>query len=258
MNCPEIHNRLLAVASYDELPPKLQRHVETCELCARFLDRAKLLNAELAALAVPSSEDRKQAFLAELAADGPIIKTIPRTYANSNREWGVLLKPLLGLAAAVAVGVGIWALVPSPSQPIVQHEPFRHELLQRVVKLNRELAAAANPHEQLNTMTKLATELRLETTQLAKVADEHELRSLATMYERVVAQGVVAKAKQLTHFNSTAVERHEVLTAARTELSQTAMAATGLMTTASPQTRQSLQRIVTTAQEGLHQLSLEI
>ncbi len=253
MTCEAVQNRLLDVPDLAVLPAELSGHLDGCELCRRFVERAHVLNAELAALPVPSSELAKIAFVESLFAAGPVIKSVPvagiagLSLADLLRK--IPLRPVATVAAAVVVGVGTWAVWPTSKPQVVKDSP-RHELLQKVVKANTELAMLTAPKDRVAKLAGLAGDIRSETRALSKAAEYDEMLSLARMYENVVTKGVLPQAEQMTQFNTPLADRQAAIKTARAELSQTVTDVTDLMPSSSPRVQPLLKRIAKTAQDG--------
>jgi predicted nucleic acid-binding Zn ribbon protein len=255
MKCDAVRNRLLDLPDLAEVPAELLVHADGCEHCARFVEKARALAADLAALPAPSAESAKLAFLDSLEAAGPVIKTVPAAHATGSTSLRDLLRrvplrPVGTIAAAALVGVGLWSALPGPKPPQAKADPPRHELLNKVVALNTELAGLAAPKDRVTKLAGLAADLRAETQSLAKAAQRDEMLSLANMVETVVRKGIVNQAEKMTMFNTTAAERQAALKTAMAELSRTASDVTALVPTASQQVQPLLQRIAKTARDG--------
>jgi hypothetical protein len=254
MKCEAVQNRLLDLLGA-ELPTELLVHVDGCDLCQRFLERARALDAEIVNLPVPSSEAAKLAYLDSLTAAGPVIKTVPSTLARGSVSLRELLakipvRPVATVAAAVLVGVGVWSAWPPGRPPVAKPDAPRHELLQKVVALNTELAGITAPKDRVTKLAGLAADLRSETRALSKTAETQDMLSLAKMYEGVVNRGIVTQAEQMTKFNTPLLDRQAALRAATAELSRAATEVTALVPTASQQVQPLLQRIAKTARDG--------
>ncbi len=259
MNCDAIQNRLLDLVDPTRGSSELQAHLAGCEACQRFLERSYVLNDLLATVAVPrSSDETKTAFLQTILAAGPVIQTIPRV-AVSPWIWQRIPRPVLvratGLAAALLVSVGVWSAWPDRKpMPELAAAP-RHELLQKVVTLNTELARTTTPAARLTKLSNLAVELRNETAALSRAAQKDDLQSLARMYEKVVRDGLIVQATQLNPVSVPLAERQQLLNSVAAELTQTALQTLELATTASPGVQPHLKRIAQTAQDGSLRLS---
>jgi hypothetical protein len=260
MKCDIVQNRLLALTAADAVPADLGAHLDECDLCRRYRDRAALLTAELAVLPTPSSEDAKAAYLDSLLAAGPVIKSVPSipSYAGG-WSWKYGWKPVGGLAAAVAVGVGIWA-ANRPATTIVAPDVAagpRHELLEKVVALDTQLAKARTPEERIPLLAKMAEALKTETAGVYKAAKprDDEVRSLAGKFEKVVTEGIVKQAAKLREDKFAPVaERHKILAAAADALAHSGDEADRMATTAPPQVKGSLEQMAKAAKAGWAEL----
>jgi hypothetical protein len=259
MKCDIVQNRLLAVPAADAVPADLRTHLDGCDLCRRYLDRAAQLTAELAALPAPSAEEAKAAYLDSLLAAGPVIKSVPAIPAYSHGwSWKPDWRPVGGLAAAVAVGVGIWAANRSPNSATQQDFAAgpRHELTQKLVALNTRLARVDTQKQRIPILTEMAVELKNETAGVYKAAKtKDDMRSLAGDFEKLVTQGIVKHAKLLRDDKFVPVaERHQVLTAAAEALSRAGFEADQMGSTAPPQVKASLEQMAKAAKTGSEEL----
>lgn len=254
MKCEAVRNRLLDLPDLNAVPTEYLVHVDGCEPCAKFLEKARALAADLAVLPAPSSESAKLAYLDSLLAAGPVIKTVPAAIGSGTTLRDLLRKvpvrPVATVAAAALVGVGIWSAIPGPRPPQAKAEPPRHELLQKVVALNTDLAATASPKDRVAKLAGLAADLRGETRALSKTAQAEEMQSLAKMYESVVSRGIVSQAEKMTMFNTPVAVRQAAIRSAMAELSQAATEVTALVPTASQNVQPQLLRIAKTARDG--------
>ena len=260
MKCEAVRNRLLDLPDPNAVPAEYLVHVDGCGPCAKFLEKARSLVADLAALPAPSAETAKLAFLDSLLAAGPVIRRVPVAGVTGTSLRDLLkripVRPVATIAAALLFGVGLWSALPPSKPPLAKAGPPRHELLQKVVTLNTELAALAEPKDRVAKLAGLAADLRTETRSLAKSADRAEMLSLANMYETVVTKGIVSQAGRMTKFNTPVGERQAAYRAAMAELSRAAAEVTALVPTASQGVQPQLQRIAQTARDGEAQLQL--
>lgn len=259
MKCEAVQNRLLALPDPAGGPADLRAHLDGCDLCRRYADRAAALDAELAALPAPASDDARAAFLDSLTAAGPVIRSVPVVPAGARWAWRPRVparawKPVGGLAAAVAVGVGLWAARPAKGPERDYAEGRRHELLTRVVALDARLAKAEGPEHRIPVLTEMAVALKDETGGVYKAdRGRDEVRSLADLFEKVVRGGIVKQAGEFPRFAPVA-ERHQVLNAAADALAVAATDAAAMARSAPPQVQESLDRMARTAREGQDEL----
>src|SRR5436189_64861 len=82
--------------------------------------------------------------------------------------------------------------VPSGPGPEVAATP-RSELLAKMVKHNTELATTARtPDKRLGVYAEFSADLKAEACGVYKVAKRDDMNSLASQYEKMVADGVVS------------------------------------------------------------------
>ena len=256
MTCEAVQNRLLALPDPMSATGDVRDHCEQCERCAPFAARAVELDAELAAIVVPAySPEVKAAFLARIRMAGPVIQSVPSPLFRSSVSLKELLsripvRPILAVAAAVVVSLGIWSVVPAKRLPVPEPEAMRHDLLKKVVRYNTDLAVLTGPKDKIAKLSELAVDLRNETRALSLAAQKDEMVSLAGMFDKVVQEGIVTQAGLWNPLTTTPGERQAVLNAAASELIQTANEANTLATSASMQVQPQLLRIAKTARDG--------
>jgi hypothetical protein len=230
--------------------------VAECAGCRAFLERYAALAKTIRSFAAPSSELAKIAFVDSLGEAGPIIRSLPGTTAagfSFKAFFRSASKPLMGTAAAVAVGLGLWA-ASGPRRSVAEAPAPRHELLKKVVASNAALAATSDPKARIATLSDLAGELRGESRDLHKAADAGDLEALAALYEKVVRDGLVPQAKQLNPMAVGAEERHRILNAAADKLAATADDAGILARDAPEHAKAPLLRIRKAAAKGREDL----
>jgi len=261
MTCDVARNRLLALPDPTRPTDDLLPHLAGCAACRAVQAEAVRLDALLKRLPVPSSEERKQAFMNRLDTEGPIIRTrpvVPSTLADSGA-----FKPVVkwlkridwryvggGVAAAVAIGLGIWFLVPRNGGVTKADPPPRSERLERMVKYTTDLAKARTPQERLGVYGNWSADLQGEAGDVFKVAERDEMISLARNFEEMVNDGVVPQARQIKPGDMPPDARSQALNDAMKKLGDAQTEASRLAAEAPPNARDALQRIATTAQEG--------
>jgi hypothetical protein len=261
MTCDVVRTRLLALPAPARPTDDLLTHLAACAACRAVQAEATRLDAVIAALPVPSSDARKGTFLDTLAADGPVIRSIPvlpSTLAGSGafRPVGSWLKRLDlrwvgGVAAAVAVTVGgVWyANRPKPAQPEVAVKP-RQELLKKYTDHHNTLAKARTAPDRLKTYAVWSDDIQVEACSMSNAADQQEMNSLATQYERMVADGVEKQAKQVADQPMTVDDRQKVLRDAISRLTTAETEARKLEPAARTAARPALKRIADAATAG--------
>ena len=255
MTCDVIQNRLLALPDLTRVPDDLRAHVDRCPGCRAFLAGAARLDGLLTGLPVPPSEDAKAAFLDRITAAGPIIRrvpTVPRFRSLRARVGGAVgWKPAAGLAAAVAVGAGIWLTVggTSDEKPSVAAAP-RHPLLEKQVRHVVALARANTPPDRMRVWAAVAADLRDETRAVYKVAPADEMAALARMFDKTVRQGIVPQADRLADHAIPAPDKRALLTDVEARLADVEAEASRLATQAPPQSVEPLKKIAAAARDG--------
>lgn len=252
MTCDALRNRLLAEPDPTRAPAELRPHLAGCAACREFVARYESLAANIAALAAPNSELAKLAFVENLTSAGPIIKSVPGVAASAFSWKTALLvsaKPIAATAAAIAVGVGIWA-VSGSRRPASEQAGPRHELLKNVVAKHAALARTGDARSRILPLADLATDLRTETRELMLAAPKDDLDSLAAMFESVVNDGLVKQAAKIDLMNTPPSERKALLENAADKLAAAADDANALMQNAPPHAKPALARIANTAARG--------
>lgn len=267
MTCDVARNRLLALPDPSRPTDDLVPHLSGCAACRAAQAEAVRLDGLLRGLPVPVAE-RKAEFLLQLEADGPVIRSrpvVPSTLTGSG-----VFKPVTkwlkridwryvggGVAAAVAIGVGVMfflAQTPQPTQPVA--EKPRSERLTRMVKRTNELATTARaPHERVGVYADWTADLKGEACDVYKVADRDEMNALARDYEKMVSEGVVGQAKQIAPDQLTPGDRRKVLDDAMKKLGDAETEATRLAADAPPNAKDALAKIARTAQDGRQKLA---
>lgn len=266
MTCDVARNRLLALPDPTRPTDDLLPHLAECAACRAVQAEAVRLDELLKQLPVPSSAERKAAFLNELDFDGPVIRTRP--VVPSSLTGSGAFKPVVkwlkrvdwryvggGVAACVAIGLGLWFLAPKTGDnppPQAKHQSKR---LERLVKYTADLAAVRTSHERLGLYANCTDVFQGEACDVYKVADRDEMTSLARRYEEFVNDGVVQQARQIKPGDMPPDARSQALNDAMKKLADAETEASRLANEAPPNARDALQRIAKTAQEGRRTLN---
>lgn len=204
MNCQAVQNQILALPDPRELTPELREHVLSCEACKAWAKQAARLEAILAQLPVPAPPaEKKEKMLGELMAADPVILPMPTPAARPSRGAAALrflrdnAKAVSGLAAAVLIAVGVYAMWPRgetpPGQPeLTQADPLPRKLAKR----NVEMARAETPANRLEVLGGIAEDISADTRGLSNIAPT-ELKDRANQYEKVVREGMMARLKEV-------------------------------------------------------------
>ncbi|HEY2784288.1 MAG TPA: hypothetical protein VGJ05_04860 [Fimbriiglobus sp.] len=252
MTCDVSRNRLLALPDLTRLTDDLRAHLAACEACTAWLVRAKQLDLSLVNLPAPNSDDAKTAFLESLAADGPIIRTIPRSDRTQAFSFVALARRLdwrvvSGLAASVAVGVGIWGLS-GPGKKVAEVAGPKHELLAQSVDFVTSMSTATNPQDRTRLSMTMAGDLRDEVKELYTVAKAEDLNKLADLYERVVKRGLIGQSRELARIP--VQERHALWREVQAHLAAVVQDASEMQAKAPPPALPSLAKIKKAALDG--------
>ena len=268
MTCDVARNRLLALPDPSRPADDLLPHLAGCAACRAVQAAVVRLNGLLRQLPVPASAERKAAFLLEVEADAPVIRSrpvLPSTLARSGA-----FKPVTkwlkridwryaggGVAAAFVIGVGLMFLAPKPKGPEPeQAERPRSERLAKMVKHTTTLASTAHtPHQRLGVYADFSADLKAEACEVYKAASRDEMNSLASQYEDVVADGVVRQAKLMDDKPLPPDVRSEALQDALRKLAADETDATTLAADAPPNARPALGRIAESAQQARRTLN---
>lgn len=268
MTCDVVRTRLLALPDTARPTDDLLTHLAACAACRAVQAEAARLDAVIAALPVPSSEARKGTFLDSLAADGPVIRSIPvlpssLAGSGSFRPVGSWLKRLDrrwvgGVAAAIAITVGgVWiANRPKPVVPevAVKAKP-RQELLKKYTDHHNALAKARTAPDRLTTYAVWSDDIQAEACSMSNAAGQQEMNSLASQYERMVKDGVEKQARQVADQPMAVDDRQKVLRDAIAKLTAAETEARKLEPDARTDARPALQRIAAAATAGRNTLT---
>jgi hypothetical protein len=267
MTCDVARNRLLALPDPTRPTDDLLPHLAGCAACRAAQAAVVQLDGLLKRLPVPAAE-RRDTFLSELEAAGPVIRTkpvVPSTLTGSGA-----FKPVVkwlkridwkyvggGVAAAVVIGLGLWFLAPHHATgPEANAAKMKSARLERMVKRTNELATTArSPHQRVGVYADWAADLKGEASDVYVAANREEMNTLAGQYEKMVTEGVVAQAKQIEAGQVTPGERRQVLDAAMKKLADAETDASRLSVEAPPNAREAFARIAKTAQEGRRTLA---
>jgi hypothetical protein len=240
MNCETIQNRLLALPDPRRVPEELRGHLDECPGCRAVLVRAARLDALLPALPVPaSSEAVKAAFLERVRAGEPVVRREPTPSRPESAQW----KYVAGLAAAVLLALGAWALFhgrASSERPQFASRP--QELLGQEVRHLTELAKADTTTKKIAIWADVAADLQAETRAVYLAAPEPEITTLARLFDKAVTDGIGRQADLLRNTHLEPAERQALLAAAR-KLETTRAGVSQLTDSAPPQAKAPLRRM---------------
>jgi hypothetical protein len=124
-------------------------------------------------------------------------------------------------------------------------------LMARLMACDLKLAEAENPRQRVEALAALADELQGETRILAGSAGSKDLKGLARLYERVIREGVVARARGLP-----AEQRRPVLRPIADRLERTRRDLQELAREEGPASAEPLRQIAAAAREGSNHLQV--
>lgn len=268
MNCQTVQNKIIAEPDPRLLPERLRLHVAGCAACRAWAEQAARLEALIEQLPAPAAPSAKKAVLVgKLERGEPIIARPVATpgAARTRRESRVVefvrnnALVMGGLAAAVLLAWGAWALFPrngsKPEMVAIPEDPFLKKMVERDVALAR----AATPAERLQALAGMAGDLSAQARGLARVASPEELRDLARWYDKVVRDGIVKQAENLPSRTQTPAEeqaRSAALGALSRQLGETAAETDQLLGSVPPESKPALQKIADTARDGQKKIGL--
>jgi len=257
MTCPSVRNRILALPDPRQVPDALRAHLTACPDCLAWWGHAARVEGFLARLPVPPAPaDKKADLLADLTT-GPVIARVPVVARRPGRGRlvGALASPgwkyAGGLAAAVLVAVGGWALLrPGKTPEVVRAAPAKYPLLDHVVQSDLALARESSPARRLELLGGLADTLSAETRTLARVADPDELKELSEWFRKVVDDGIVRQAERLPPHAVTQEARRALFEQLAARLARTGDEADRAAGESPPHARPALRTIADTARDG--------
>jgi hypothetical protein len=286
MDCRACQHWLLAAEDPARPESEIDVHLQACSSCRDWQRQLLRVEANVPRLPVPPSHG-KDRLLRELlgqpagqprpAAAAPAQHPAPPPMAVpaaalTRRPLVRAVTPWAACAAAAAVLIAFGFLLgnwlsevlvpPAPSphakspepqpapgkQPEPQPAPTA-PLTARLLEADLSLAQAESPRQRLQALADLADDLQDETRALEAVAGAADLDALARLYQKVIREGVVPRARSLP-----AGERRPVLEPIAQGLSRAREDARRLARTARPSSVASLERIAAAARDGDDQL----
>lgn len=256
MKCEAVQNQILMLPDPRELPPALRDHVQACAECQAWAQHAARLETVLEHLpAPPAPEQKKESMLGDLMQAEPVIHTMPAPAKAPS--YGLLAARFLrrnasyvgGLAAAVLVVIGIYAMWPSKQKDEIAKQPEKHPFLEKIVAHNVALSQAKTPAERLQVLNGVADTISANTRDVARIAPPAKLDEMATLYQKTVEQGMV---KQLDHLpvNMDPAEKAKLLDTYATKLNADATAAETLALAVPPGSQPVLKKMADSARKG--------
>lgn len=266
MNCQVIQNKILALPDPRVVPDQFREHMVGCAECQSWAKQAARLEALLEQLPTPlAPADKKDALIGNLVRGDAII-TRPATAPVQPRESRVLVflrhnaAVIGGLAAAILVALGAWALFPRPTKTEMAQPLPDDPFLRKIVQRDLALAKANTPAERLLILGGLADDLSLQARSLARVASRNELGDLARWYDQVVKNAIVPQAENVPALAMVPAERaarDALLKSLVDKLNENAAEMDKLLGEVPPEAKPALQRMTESAREGQKKLQEE-
>ena len=188
MNCRQTTTWLLQADDLRWPPAEVAEHVQQCVRCRRRRARLRRLHRVVATLPAPAVDPALQTrILANLAppfaAASPAARPVPwRWRALLTRAAMILL--LIGGIAVLALDVGN----PDPAN---RAQGADSDFVGRLVTNHIRVAEGLPLEERCKTFAEMGRDLRREAVRQAWQGDHAEITALASLYERVLRQGVL-------------------------------------------------------------------
>lgn len=264
MKCKEAYVCLLASQTPDNPPVELRQHLLRCGKCRQRQKRLLALEDELRQLPRPGESPQARLRLLEqlppqVAAEPPLTAstTVPaqpirwRRWAVGSLTAAALVVFALGLTLGWSLSHPEAPLASSPTKPGSSTGP-RESAVGRILDSDLRLADTSSPSERLTALADMASELRGEALWLAKEGPAEDVLLVSGLYERVVFQGVVNRAKSLPP------EQHSGLIGSLVkQLEQTAAESDRAAATALPGANEGLRNLATAARAASRSLSTD-
>ena len=265
MTCQNVQNKILALADPRYIPDPLREHVAGCALCQAWAKQAARARRIARTAPRPARAGRQEGRVREQfdpRRGDHYAAARPSRRAREFQPFEFLRRNATlvgGLAAAVLVALGVWAMFPRssprPEMASLPDDPF----LKKMVERDLALAKADTPANRLRVLGGLADDLSVQARSLARVASPDELRDLARWYDRVVKDAILKQAETMhgaTLTPADAKARAETLDAVTKRLGATAAETDKLLNSVPPEAKPALQKIADAARDGQKTIEL--
>jgi hypothetical protein len=256
MNCKEAYVCLLTSERPAAPPLELGRHLLRCPQCRSRQARLLRLEGEVhelnGELRGPTPVARQE-LLAQLGPQSvqpiPIGAQDERPGRRDPYAW-VGWVAVAGVAAVVMLSLGLglgWSLsllVGRPGTPLAGRPAAapQESLVARILESDLKLAEVSTSKDQLAALADIAGELRREALRLSQEGSVEDVILLSGLYERVVCQGLVGRARLLP-----AEQQDGLLASLVGELEQTADASERAALSAQPGANEGLRHLARAA-----------
>ena len=246
MNCELLQNRLLALPDPRRVPQELQGHLTSCPACREWLRALLRVDGALARLPVPAPSPGAKAAVLERFRTRPA--RAPEPQAEPRRFRLRALWPAAAIAATSLVGVLAWMNLNGPRDAVAQTPA--DPMLADAMKFRTALEAARSPDERVRVFLDWADSLQSNMQTWARVDTGENLADAAKMYAKVVREGVIGQAKDVSDPQRKAVKE------AADRLAEAYQKAERLAQEVPPASVAPLQEVAAAAREGDRQLRL--
>jgi hypothetical protein len=260
MNCHETYLWMLEVEDPAAPPPApVVEHLRGCRKCRRRQRRLQRLLTAVHKLPPPPVNPRARLAVLELVRQSAAPASVPMPKPRPRRVSRRWLWQVVPVAAAALLVLGLFGWLVQRLQDTTNSVVPLHgeglafwndgDLRSQLLKWNLRLAEAKAPVEQLDALSGMASDLGSESIKQAGVVDNANLTCLAALYDRVIREGVVPRARALPP-----EERSKRLPALVKELRQTERDAeeTALQ---KPAAAEPLRRLADTAHDATRALN---
>jgi hypothetical protein len=256
MTCKQATHWLLQADDGAAPPDAVAEHLRDCRRCRRRRVRLRRLNAAVRRLPVPPDNPAARALVIERIRTAAAQQVPAATLRPPAARLPAAVRPWrrwLARAAMILVlvgGFGWLVLETGDTEVDEQGATESTDVVARLVERHLQLAEGLSPDERFQVFAAMAVDLRNESLRLAKQPGAKELPALARLYDKVVRDGLLARAGQLPEES-----RRPLVLAVVAELRQTENEARTAAAHAPPETAASLQALAASAQRARTQLA---
>ncbi len=226
MNCHETYLWMLEAEEPTATPPlAITEHLRDCSKCRRRQKRVfRLLTAVQQLPPPPENPQIRDEVMSIVRQTTVLPPTVPMRRSPERSQRWVWRTASVAAAAVLLIALFGWLFstfhTPHETLPDVHVELQRvwkdGDLRTRLLQRDLSLAEAKAPAEQLEALTGMAFDLKRESVRQAGRIDNADLMRLAVLYERVLSDGILPRARAMPM-----KERQQRLPALAQELRQT-------------------------------------
>jgi len=204
MTCDVCQRRLLASKAPADPGPEVRAHLGSCPECARWHRSLVQIERNVSRLPVPTTHAR-QPLLARILGQTEPAPAPPPAPVLALPWWRkpFALRAMVAAAAGFLITCGVILGLMlmhrrGPETPLAEMADPDQDLVARLAGCDVRLAEADTPQKRVEALAELADALRQE-GQALRGADggRAELTEVAGLYERVIREGVVPRARTL-------------------------------------------------------------